>query len=180
MANVWFLGDGHFGHARILKFRPQFKSIAQHDQYILDNINSTITKRDKIWLMGDWIFTREAIDLVAQIKCPQKHLILGNHDDYRLIPEILKAGIEMSGDIKYKEFWLSHIPIHPDELRGKMNIYAHTHNATVGKPKKYFCTSCEQVGYKPVSLDEIRAHFKKHQGKKNAVISRVSKFVRWS
>ena len=169
MANVWFIGDGHFGHKNILKFRPEFKTIEEHDSTIVDAINAVCTKRDKILFMGDWVFNREALDVIRRIKCPCKHLLLGNHDDYTLIPEMLEVFDNISGDIKYKEFWLSHIPIHPDELRGKFNIYAHTHNFKISDVTKYFCTSCEQVGYRPVCLADIRAHFAKQQERKRIV-----------
>lgn len=109
--------------------------------------------------MGDWVFDESALETVKRIKCPHKHLILGNHDDYRLLPRMLEIFDTISGDIKYKEFWLSHIPIHPDELRGKCNVYAHTHTAKISDDEKYFCTSCEQIDYRPVSLLEIRQHF---------------------
>ena len=159
MANVWFIGDGHFGHKNILNFRKGFKTVEEHDNTIIDAINAVATKRDKIFFMGDWVFDEGALEQIKRINCPHKHLLLGNHDDYRLIHRMLEVFDTVSGDIKYKEFWLSHIPIHPDELRGKRNIYAHTHNFKISDVRKYFCTSCEQINYRPVSLLGIRQHF---------------------
>ena len=57
--------------------------------------------------------------------------------------------------LKYKEFWLSHCPIHPDELRGKLSLHGHTHNHNIDDPR-YFNTSCENIDYTPISLHEIR------------------------
>lgn len=159
MANVWFVGDGHFGHKNILNFRPQFETVKEHDDTIIDALNTVCTKRDKIFFLGDWVFDKSALELIKRIRCPHKHLVLGNHDDYTILPDMLEVFDHISGDIKYKEFWLSHIPIHSEELRGKCNIYAHTHYAKVEDESRYFCTSLEQTGFKPVCLAEIRQHF---------------------
>lgn len=159
MADSYFIGDGHFRHKNILQFRPEFKTVEEHDNTIIDNINAVCGKRDKLFFMGDWIFDEGALELIERIHCPHKHLLLGNHDDYRLIPKMYNQFDTISGDIKYKEFWLSHIPIHPEELRGKFNIYAHTHRSKIKDDSRYFATSCEQINYTPVSLTEIRAHF---------------------
>ena len=42
MAEVYFIGDGHFGHKNILNFRPEFKTIKHHDDTIIDNINAIV------------------------------------------------------------------------------------------------------------------------------------------
>ena len=68
-------------------------------------------------------------------------------------------GIEVYGFVKYKEFWLSHCPIHPNELRGKVNIHGHVHNKTI-IDCNYFNTSCENVDFKPISLENIRLQIK--------------------
>jgi calcineurin-like phosphoesterase family protein len=61
----------------------------------------------------------------------------------------------VAGIIKYKGFWLSHAPIHPEELRGKPNIHGHVHTNTLND-SRYFNASLENIGYKPVSIEEVR------------------------
>lgn len=153
MAEVYFMGDGHFAHRNILQYRPEFHNIHHHNQTIIDNINAVVTKRDKMFFMGDWVFDESALELISQIECPNKHLILGNHDDYNV--DFSKVFKWVSGPIKYKEFWLTHIPVHPMELRGKMNIHGHMHRAKIND-RRYFCTSAEQLNYRPISLQKIR------------------------
>jgi calcineurin-like phosphoesterase family protein len=63
--------------------------------------------------------------------------------------------------VKYKGFWLTHAPIHPDELRGKMNVHGHVHTKTLAD-NRYFNVSCENVGYKPVCFDDIKSHNPEH------------------
>lgn len=164
MAEVYFAGDGHLGHRNICKFRKQFGSIEEHDKAILSAFDH-VTKRDKTFFTGDWVFEPYALDIIYEIK-GEKHLVLGNHDRLDLLPQIMKVFRTVSGDFKYKEFWVTHIPIHADEMRGKFNIYAHTHNHVIDD-WRYFCTSMEQINFKAVSLQEIRKTFderRKEQG----------------
>lgn len=162
MAEVYFVGDCHFGHRNILQYRPEFQSVYHHNQTIVDNINAVATKRDKIFFMGDICFDETALEWIKKIDCPHKHLLMGNHDDYNLMRKFLDVFETISGDIKYKEFWLSHIPIHPAEMRGKSNIHAHMHRALLSDPR-YFSVSLEQHDYKPVSLQQIRKEIHKNE-----------------
>ena len=71
--------------------------------------------------------------------------------------------------ISTKNFWVTHIPIHSDEMRGKFNIYAHTHNHVIDD-WRYFCTSMEQINYKAVSLQEIRKVFDERRKEQDLII----------
>ena len=67
----------------------------------------------------------------------------------------------MFGLYKYKEFWLSHAPIHPCELRGKRNIHGHVHQNHVmdehhKRDNRYINVCVENTDGAPVSLDKIR------------------------
>ena len=55
------------------------------------------------------------------MKCRIK-LVMGNHDDHRLYKESI---FEMQLPFfSYKSYWISHCPIHPQELRNrKGNIH---------------------------------------------------------
>lgn len=158
MAEVYFLGDCHFGHRNILEYRKRFKTIKEHDDFIINNINRVVTKRDKLILTGDTCFGVEALETLKRIKCPNIHFVFGNHDDYNIDFKKEVPNIQwVSGDFKYKEFWVSHIPLHAQNLRERYNIHAHLHEGTV-KDWRYIGTSCEQVGYTPISLQQIRAN----------------------
>lgn len=56
---------------------------------------------------------------------------------------------------KYKDFWLSHCPLHPNELRGKKNIHGHVHFQSI-PDSRYFNTSLENINYTPINVEEIR------------------------
>ena len=158
-----FIGDLHFGHRNILKYRPQFSTIEEHDETLLDNILTTCRKRDPLWLMGDCFFDMQSLSMLELLSSQIQliNLIIGNHDtDSGERQKVLMTALN-SGRIhrvhslfKYNGYWLSHAPIHPDELRGKGNIHGHTHGHKIDDPR-YVGVSCEQVDYKPISLPEI-------------------------
>jgi calcineurin-like phosphoesterase family protein len=87
---VWFTADTHFHHAGlILKHHPQRAEIGgfdntdinSHDKWLMDLWNSTIGKKDTVYIIGDFSFAnRDAtVRLLHNLK-GEKHLILGNHD----------------------------------------------------------------------------------------------------
>ena len=157
MANVWFGSDFHFGHKNIQKFRHFVSSEEQNREMILKDWTDHVTKRDVVYVLGDAAFTMDSIDAFKSLP-GKKILIRGNHDLLNT-SVYLKYFDEVYGLLKYKEFWLSHAPIHPDELRGKVNIHGHVHYASVNS-NRYFNACVENtrdvVGRSLISLDEVR------------------------
>lgn len=154
MSTVYFAGDLHFGHKNIGNFRPVL-SESDHREMIIDRFNQVLKKRDTLYLMGDIAFTPEMVEQLDRIKCGYKFLILGNHDikDTALW---LQHVDDIFGIEKYKRAWLTHCPIHPAELRGRINIHGHVHNATI-EDNRYFNTSLENTNYNPISYADIVA-----------------------
>lgn len=157
MSNIWFCSDLHFGHNNIQKFRKHVTSEEDNRQRILDDWNNLVTKRDTVYVLGDACFTMDTIDSFADLK-GEKYLIRGNHDKLNT-SVYLKHFKEVYGLLKYKEFWLSHAPIHPNELRDKVNLHGHVHYETV-KDSNYFNCCVENIyalkGRSMITLDEIR------------------------
>lgn len=162
MSLVYFGADLHLGHKNIAKYRSkEFSTAEYHDEYILDMVSSFINKRSVIYLLGDVCFTVEAIQKLARLNTGKNiRIILGNHDTERTsISDWVNAGFDkIHGLVKYKEFWLSHAPVHDSELRGKSNIHGHNHSNIV-PDSRYRCVSLEQTNYKLISLGEIRNEF---------------------
>ncbi len=169
MSNVFFISDLHLGHKNICKFRP-FDSVEEHDEYIKENLLTSLTKRSKLFILGDVAFTEEAGDWVVELAkhTPNTTIVLGNHDSDRScgrrnMLKYMQAGIKLHGLTTYKDAWLSHCPIHPDEMRKKsLNIHGHTHGNNVryfshhnSEDIRYFNVSCENVDYKPIRYDQI-------------------------
>lgn len=152
MTRVYFIGDLHFGHNNIHKFRSdlQLSSEEAHREFLIDRWNSTINKRDVVWLLGDICFKRELIPQLDRLR-GHKYMVLGNHDlNGKFYSEHVN---KVCGVVKYKGLWLSHAPIHPAELRGSPNVHGHVHSQTLEDTANYFNASCENISYRPVSLE---------------------------
>lgn len=163
MANVWFCSDLHFGHKNIQKFRMFVSSEEDNRQFIKDSWKKLVHKKDVVYVLGDAVFTMETLEDFKELP-GKKILIRGNHDQLNT-SAYLKVFDEVYGLLKYKEFWLSHAPIHPNELRGKVNLHGHVHYETLEDHRNYFNCCVENVifvnqGEALVSLDQIREYLK--------------------
>lgn len=80
MSKVFFHSDWHFNHAFVAGTRG-YASAAEHDDALIERINSRVTKRDHIFVLGD-AFMGSIRSGLAQIERVNgiKHLVLGNHD----------------------------------------------------------------------------------------------------
>lgn len=162
MSRVYFAADLHIGHKNIANFRTQFSSAEEHDEVVMDNILSTVTKRDKLYLLGDIAFTDESLDRIDSIPC-QKVLILGNHDTELnrgiTFQKIVDTYDEIHSLSIYKGYWLTHCPIHPQEIRKKRGvIYGHTHSHFIDDTQ-YQCVSLEHINYRPIVWSELEERF---------------------
>lgn len=173
MSNVYFIGDLHFGHANITKFRTQFGSEKEHRQFVMETWSECVGKRDIVYVMGDAAFTQEGLDSIGTL-VGTKILVRGNHD---LLPTEAYLGVfkEIYGIINYKGLWLTHAPIHPTELYGRTNVHGHCHRggpmevhnslpkvggefAPAGTLATYFNTCAEHLPtpYKPIECGAMR------------------------
>jgi calcineurin-like phosphoesterase family protein len=181
MSKVYFISDCHFGHRNIGKYRTQFSSHEEHDEFVFENIMSTVNKRDTLWMLGDMFFDGEVLEKYGKHiaeRAGYTHLILGNHDTdniYRKknVGRMFDLFDSVHGLHSKYGYWISHAPIHPVELRGKVNIHGHVHFATVMDPfnldgegripdPNYVNVCCENVNYKPIALQDIKAGWRSY------------------
>lgn len=80
MSNIFYHSDWHFNHEYVAKTRG-FDTAEAHNEWLIANVNETITKRDHLWVMGD-VFMGSVTEGLKQIAKLNgiKHLVLGNHD----------------------------------------------------------------------------------------------------
>lgn len=175
MSNIYFTSDLHIGHKSITKYRPEFQTMEEHDDYMIDKILE-LKKRDVLYVVGDFLFDGphydDYIERLSKKKCRIK-LIMGNHDSKKLYKEDI---FEMQLSLFcYKSIWISHVPIHPDEIRGRLGcIHGHLHKEVVQKSKitfygtrklvsdpRYFNVNIDAPGndYNFVDFDKIKKHF---------------------
>lgn len=130
--SVYFTGCLHLGHKNIGTFRDFVNDCDDNTDLIVRDWQKRIKKKDVVYCMGDTAFSNEAIDIIKGLP-GRKILIKGNHDDFVSTQKQMEAFEEIYGMFRYKGMWLTHAPIHPDELRGKINVHAHVHKATIKK-----------------------------------------------
>jgi len=86
MTKIFFTADTHFFHANIIKHCPdrpysEMNVEKTHDEWLIDMWNSTVEKKDIVYIVGDFAFGNKIMvtKLLSKLR-GQKHLILGNHD----------------------------------------------------------------------------------------------------
>ena len=153
--SVFFISDLHLGHKNILNFSPcRFgRNIDEHDEWIVSQWNSVVNKKDLVYVLGDVCFSGDKLNLFREMN-GNKILIRGNHDRFQT-SLYLKFFSQVYGIIKKYDFWISHAPIHPQELRGKRNIHGHVHSNSI-PDERYINVSVEALNAVPVSLEDLR------------------------
>ena len=148
-----------FGHKVICKYRDVFSSPEEHDTSIIDKILA-LPKRTVLIVLGDFLFDGDHYDSyikrLSKKRCRIK-LVMGNHDSRKLYKEdIFEIQLPL---YSYKNSWVSHAPIHPDELRGRhINIHGHLHK-TVLNNKRYFNVNLDCNDYEFVEWEKIRSRY---------------------
>lgn len=160
MSRVYFISDLHLGHKSIINWsreqRGRPNTIHEHDQWIVDQWNSVVNKKDKVFVLGDVCFDMKSMYMLDDMY-GEKVLIRGNHDKYHLTV-YLRYFRDVQGFVKYKDVWLSHSPIHPLELRGKKNVHGHVHNQPI-PDDNYISVCVEALNGVPISYDEIKSKY---------------------
>ena len=129
--SAFFVGDPHLGHKNIAKFRPWVQSMEDNTAIFCDFWQKTIRKNDIVFVMGDAAFCDESLDVYKNLR-GRKILIAGNHDDYVSTQKQTEAFDEIHGMLSYKKMWLTHCPIHPHEMRGRIaNVHGHVHSKSI-------------------------------------------------
>jgi len=172
--SVYFTGCPHLGHKAISKYRKWVNSPADNTAQFVDQWKKTIRSKDIVYMLGDVAFNMESLELLKPLH-GRKILIKGNHDDYCSSAHQMEVFEEIHGILKYKAMWLTHCPIHPDEMRNRIgNVHAHVHLQSIMKRnwygktvlnRKYFNCGVDvlypQTGSWFASLEQVKEYFNK-------------------
>lgn len=154
MSDVYLISDTHFGHNNYKKFVPWIADMT-HQEYIdivIARWNSVINKGDTVWVLGDAAWNGKGLTYFNELN-GTKHLVRGNHDRLSTL-SYLRFFNSVHGIVKVNGYWLSHCPIHPDELRGHKNIHGHVHQNELGDPRYIYVGADKLEGY-PVRIKDI-------------------------
>ena len=163
MSKVFLIGDTHFNHKGIShKFRQHFSTDLEHDETIHNNILSVRGSSHQLYLLGDIFFHPDGFSkLKDYAKAFQNvHIVLGNHDHQHVFLYATKfKNVKVAGLLNKYGCWLSHAPIHPQELYRGLSVHGHCHSKVV-PDDRYICVSAEQTEYTPRSLESIQDEFR--------------------
>jgi len=161
MSKKYVISDLHFHHKNILEYAKGLRSgttMEEHDEWLIDQINSVVTKHDLLYILGDIAMNNKGLHLVKKIR-GNKMLVRGNHD-LCATKQYLEYFQEVHGLLSYRGvFWMSHSPIHPGSLRGRFNLHGHVHQNSVAD-ERYINCCVEMTFGVPQSLDELFEKYK--------------------
>lgn len=162
MAN-WYIADLHFGHNRIIDFckRP-FNSTSEMNAAIISNFQRLVLSDDDLWVLGDFAFGNG--DNNAQFESwfhslpGRKHLIIGNHDDERVV-SLPWESVEYMTEIKDgdQSLTLCHYPMITwnHARRGALQLFGHVHDQWPGS-KNSINVGVDQWNFQPVQIVDIQ------------------------
>lgn len=150
---IYFTSDTHYNHKNIVRGTTSweidkdekgshqnlrdFDTLEEHNQKLVDNINSVVKENDELYHLGDWSFGGKQNILIfrEQIKCKNIHIIFGNHDHHiendGIIRNIAFKSYGYYKEIKYNKynFILCHyaMRVWNKSHHGSIMLYGHSH-----------------------------------------------------
>jgi len=163
VSHVYVTSDWHIGHTGITsKFRTEFPTDEVHDSAILRAMKLATTKRDVLFVLGDVTWTQSGLQKIREAEIPARMIMVrGNHDTLPTI-DYLSVFDEVEGAYRYKGFWFTHIPIHPQELFRGGNVHGHCHRGgpwETNQEAGYFNAILEFNDYAPVNMEVVKRTF---------------------
>ncbi len=177
MANIFLISDTHFGQKSMLTFTRRydetlrcraFPSVEDMDEHIVQSWNSVVKPQDHVYHLGDVTMKKVGLETVRRLN-GHKRLVHGNHDIFETKAYMAVGFEKIMGVRVIDDFVLTHIPVHPMNIKERWvaNIHGHLHNNygpnsfTLELGNRYFNVSCEVLGYAPISLEDVKARCKK-------------------
>jgi len=173
MGSIWFSSDLHLGHSNIIKHcnRP-FKDVDEMDQTLIDNWNSRIGDRDRVYLLGDFTFknVKGAQEYLDQLN-GTIHFIKGNHDTKysSLSPSSKLVLLGEYHELRYnkRKYVLCHYPFESwnGSYRGSIHLHGHCHGSlgVADAPDGFSGPGRLDVGvdchnFYPISLEQVHEY----------------------
>jgi len=161
--NLLFSSDMHYWHKN-LSIHRGFNSVEEMNELMIDNYNKKVTKKDHIYILGDFSFgTVEQTLVILNRLNGNKFLIIGNHDE-----KMLKSREVVSKFAWVKDYYklrhnglkiiLSHYPFYKWNCShyGSLMFHGHIHESKLDiEIKNLYNVGVDVNCFEPVSLEEI-------------------------
>lgn len=164
--DIKYISDLHFFHDNIIKHCNRPCTQEEHEDWIVNLLNSSISPEDDVYHLGDFSFG-------SRVKLPELkrvmsrlngtwHFILGNHDNEKQL-EALCAGTKhkvvgfyLSFHYNDTKFVLLHYPMESwdGKYRKSIHLHGHTHDTKITEiPNRY--NVCLDYEHKVYSIDDF-------------------------
>lgn len=154
--------DHHFGQESFHRYSDKYQdtmrpSAANAEEWAMDYIvrhNSIVPEWDStVYFIGDiarnitW-----AEKVLPKLNGQHKYLVMGNHDSKYPTFRLQNLFDKLLGVIylNNKKYILTHVPVHPTELRGMINVHGHTHKNVI--PDSRYINVCVDNLESPLEL----------------------------
>lgn len=179
---TFFTADTHFGHLKLLRTRPTFGTIEEHDEAIIARWNRRVGPDDTVWHLGDVVHgpSRQlCAELFGRLH-GRKRLVAGNHDTNRVLDLPWDGPVVESERLTLKDragrehrLYLAHYAHRawPGVWRGVRHLYGHTHASLPGT--SHSCdVGVDAWDFTPATLEEVVA-------RQDATEEKPEEVVRW-
>lgn len=178
MNKMFISSDFHFGHSNLCAgtslwqdksgCRP-FQTVEEHDNTILDNINSIVQPEDTLWILGDFSVGSRSCGLNKEeayikyrnlIRCNDVKYIVGNHSlNKRRLRELgIFSEVHDYYELLYKKKFIcmSHYPFAEwnGSSHGSIMCHGHSHGNYHGRGR-IIDVGVNTNEFKPYLLDDV-------------------------
>lgn len=163
----YFTADQHFGHARMLEFRP-FTNTDEMDRFLIDAHNAVVADHDIVWMLGDFSVQDDGrtAQIFAQLK-GRRRLILDNHDLHNGEVKALR-GLDWDQPpthyaetkINGERIILNHYAQRTwsASVHGSWHLFGHSHGRLAPYGRSRDCgVDCPDLGYAPATFQALTA-----------------------
>ena len=180
----WYTADLHLGHGNIIQYakRDSLGSIQDHDNAIIDNLNNCVAKKDRLFILGDFCFSKgdylaNVARLRNRIRCEYITFVLGNHDRRSIKQHFPQCFDYFEQKVDGQLIVMSHYPMAAwnKSHRGSWMLYGHCHTTAEDwldgamPTRKSIDVGVDNAkrllgSYKPFSFDELKDIFHERSG----------------
>ena len=102
---IYFTADMHLGCDKLVEnTRPMYNSCEEHDDLVMDALNRTVGRDDRLVIIGD--FCKEKPGRYRpHIRCKNIMFVLGNHDKESKIRAVFGGNVRYQYMAKCGELW---------------------------------------------------------------------------
>lgn len=170
---VFFTGDTHYGHSRIIEYshRP-FDDVDEMNEMLIQNWNSVVKPGDLVYHLGDFALcdAEHSTKIVKRLN-GQKYLVFGNHDkalrkDKSFLGHWIWAKDMADITVGSQRIVLLHYAmlVWNQSHRGAWQLHGHSHGSLEESPNRLQAdVGVDCWNQFPVSFDELA----KKMAKKN-------------